>query len=250
MGAEDPEVSDESSGEQEPLTQKQQQKLERQAAKRERQMAAKAQKLASKSEHLAARAAKIKASHKWPSQQGIEEKVRHIEAQSRNFADQAAAIQATLETAVELSPEVVDAMNQLTPDQQAIVAAASLTSSQVHAVCNAVATQHHLGIICDATQQQPIVGVRYTKPSNDDTYDLCQSAFDKLPPEEQEQFEAVPTPDINVLIRNVSSMEEAVPPQPACEPEPEPDLDGDGERSGSEFELVDGDSSDEDKKTD
>merc|ERR1711939_923314 len=97
------------------------------------------------------------------------------------MGDQAAAIQATLETAVELSPEVVDAMNQLTPDQQAIVAAASLTSSQVHAVCNAVATQHHLGIICDATQQQPIVGVRYTKPSNDDTYDLCQSAFDVLP---------------------------------------------------------------------
>merc|ERR1712070_1266564 len=167
-------------------------------------------------------------------------------AQSRNFADQAAAIQATLETVVELSPEAVDAMSQLTPDQQAIVAAASLTSAQLQAVCTAVATQHHLGIICDATHQQPIAGVRYTKASKDDTYDLCQSAFDELPPEEQEQFEAVPTPDINILIRNVSGMEEAVPPQ--REPEPELDLDGDGEGSGSEFELVDGDSSEEDKK--
>merc|ERR550537_1066963 len=182
--AEDPEVSDESSGEQEPLTQKQLQKLERQAAKRERQMAkqaAKAHKLTSKSEQLAARAAKIKASQQGGKNQDpaslaiIEEKVRHIEAQSRNFADQAAAIQATLETVVELSPEAVDAMSQLTPDQQAIVAAASLTSAQLQAVCTAVATQHHLGIVCDATHQQPIIGVRYTKPSKDDTYDLRHS---------------------------------------------------------------------------
>merc|ERR1711988_1178362 len=100
--------------------------------------------------------------------------------------------------------------DQLTQDQQAIVAAVGLASDQLQAVCSAVATQQHLGFICDATQQQPIVGVRYTKPSNGDTYDLCQAAFDKLPPEEQEQFVAVPTPDINFLIRNVAATEEAV----------------------------------------
>merc|ERR1719310_2527294 len=113
-------------------------------------------------------------------------------------------------------------MDQLTPDQQATVAAAGLTSAQLQAVCSAVAEQQHLGIICDVTRQQPIVGVRYTKPSNGDTYDLCQAAFDKLSPEEREQFEAVPTPDINILIRNVSPTEEAVPPQTICSPEPEP----------------------------
>merc|ERR1711998_526120 len=189
----------------------------------------------------------------------MEEKVRHIETKARSFANQAAAIQATMATAVEL-PEVADMMNQLTPEQQSIVAMAGLTSSQLEAVCAAVATQQHLGIVCDATQQQPIVGVRYTKPSNGDTYDLCQSAFDSLPPEEQEQFEAVPTPDINVLIRAVSGTEEAVPPLVASEPEPEPEPESDelttvvdDAEGGSEasFELVDGDnSSEEGERTD
>merc|ERR1719453_2520961 len=261
--------SDHSSGEQDPLSQqKQQEKLQRQAIKRERQMAkqkAKAEKLATKAEQLAARAAKIKASQQGGKHQDpaslamMEEKVRHIETKARSFANQAAAIQATMATAVEL-PEVADMMNQLTPEQQSIVALAGLTSSQLEAVCAAVATQQHLGIVCDATQQQPIVGVRYTKPSNGDTYDLCQSAFDTLPPEEQEQFEAVPTPDINVLIRAVSSTEEAVPPLVASEPEPEPEPESDelttvvdDAEGGSEasFELVDGDnSSEEGEKTD
>jgi len=261
--------SDHSSGEQDPLSQqKQQQKLQRQAIKRERQMAkqkAKAEKLATKAEQLAARAAKIKASQQGGKHQDpaslamMEEKVRHIETKARSFANQAAAIQATMATAVEL-PEVADMMNQLTPEQQSIVAMAGLTSSQLEAVCAAVATQQHLGIVCDATQQQPIVGVRYTKPSNGDTYDLCQSAFDTLPPEEQEQFEAVPTPDINVLIRAVSGTEEAVPPLVASEPEPEPEPESDelttvvdDAEGGSEasFELVDGDnSSEEGEKTD
>merc|ERR1712146_318035 len=171
----------------------------------------------------------------------VEEKIRHIETQAENFANQAAAIQATLATLGELSPEDANAMDQLTQDQQAIVAAVGLASDQLQAVCSAV-----------ATQQQPIVGVRYTKPSNGDTYDLCQAAFDKLPPEEQEQFEAVPTPDINFLIRNVAATEEAVPPEATCEPEPEPDpatvtddAEGDSAGSGSEFELVDGDESSE-----
>merc|ERR1711907_642828 len=223
--------------------------------------AAKAQKLAAKSEQLAARAAKLKASqqggkHKDPASLAmVEEKIRHIETQAENFANQAAAIQATLATLGELSPEDANAMDQLTQDQQAIVAAVGLASDQLQAVWSAVATQQHLGFICDATQQQPIVGVRYTKPSNGDTYDLCQAAFDKLPPEEQEQFEAVPTPDINFLIRNVAATEEAVPPDAPCEPEPEPDpatvtddAEGDGAGSGSEFELVDGDESSEEAK--
>lgn len=153
----------------------------------------------------------------------------------------------------ELSPEDAAVVGQLMPDQQAIVTAAGLTSAQLQAVCNAVAAQQHLGIICDATRQQPIIGVRYTKPSNGDTYDLCQAAFDKLQPEEQELFEAVPTPDVNILIRNVFAVEEAVPPQIMFEPEPEPqppsvvDDDGKGVDSGSEFELVDGDASSEEK---
>merc|ERR1711871_1165030 len=258
------EVSDDQSAEQETLVQKQKQKQKqlRQSAKRERliaKQAAKAQKLAEKSEQLFARAAKIKA-----SQQGgkpkdpaalamIEEKIRHIETQASNLANQAAAIQASLGTVVELSPEDDAAVGQLTQDQQAIVAAAGLTSAQLQAVCSAVAEQQHLGIICDATRQQPIVGVRYTKPSNGDTYDLCQAAFDKLQPEEQEEFEAVPTPDINILIRNVLAVEVAVPPQIMFEPEPElqppsvVDDDGKGVDSGSEFELVDGDASSEEK---
>merc|ERR1711959_600492 len=128
--------------------QKQKQKQLRQAAKLERQMAkqtAKAQRLAAKSEQLVARAAKIKASqqgakHKDPAALAmIEEKIRHIETQASNFANQAAAIQATLGTVVELPPEDADAMDQLTPDQQAIVAAAGLTSAQLQAVCTAVA---------------------------------------------------------------------------------------------------------------
>jgi len=260
------EVSEDQSAEQEPLVQKQKQKQKqkqlRQAAKRERMIAkqaAKAQKLAAKSEQLVARAAKIKASqqggkHKDPAALAmIEEKIRHIETQASNLANQAAAIQASLGTVVELSPEDAAAVGQLTQDQQAIVTAAGLTSAQLQAVCNAVAAQQHLGIICDATRQQPIVGVRYTKPSNGDTYDLCQAAFDKLQPEEQEEFEAVPTPDINILIRNVLAVEEAVPPQIMFEPEPEPqppsvvDDDGKGVDSGSEFELVDGDASSEEK---
>merc|ERR1711871_1819082 len=262
------EVSEDQSAEQEPLVQKQKQKQKqkqlRQAAKRERMIAkqaAKAQKLAAKSEQLVARAAKIKASqqggkHKDPASLAmVEEKIRHIETQAENFANQAAAIQATLATLGELSPEDANAMDQLTQDQQAIVAAVGLPSDQLQAVCSAVATQQHLGFICDATQQQPIVGVRYTKPSNGDTYDLCQAAFDKLPPEEQEQFEAVPTPDINFLIRNVAPTGAAVPPEATCEPEPEPDpatvtddAEGDGAGSGSEFELVDGDESSEEAK--
>merc|ERR550537_1241930 len=149
----------------------------------------------------------------------LEEKVRHLETKARSFASQAAAIQATMMAAAEL-PEVVDMMNQLTTEQQASVSMAGLTPSQLEAVCTAVAAQQHLGIACDATQQQPIVGVRYTKPANGDTYDLCQAAFDALSPEKQEQFEAVPTPDINILIRAVSATQEAVPPM-ACEPEPE-----------------------------
>lgn len=260
--------SDVSSGEQGP--QKQQAKVQRQAIKRERQMAkqqAKAQKLAAKADQLAARATKIKASQQVGKHQDpatlamMEEKVCHIETKARNFAKQAAAIQATMATAVEL-PDVADMMNQLTPEQQSIVAMAGLTSAQLEAVCTAVATQQHLGIVCDATQQEPIVGVRYTKPSNGDTYDLCQSAFDVLPPEEQEQFEAVPTPDINILIRAVSGTgtEEAVPPVAVSEPQPEPEPESDESvtvaddaEGGSEasFELVDGDdSSEEGKKTD
>merc|ERR1712124_203866 len=141
---------------------------------------------------------------------------------------------------------------------------AGLTSAQLEAVWTAVATQQHLGIVCDATQQQPIVGVRYTKPENGDAYDLCQAALDVLPPEKQEQFEAVPTPDINVLIRAVCATEEAVPPM-ACEPEPESEdpcapspaaapatgvADAEGSSEAS-FELIDGDdSSDEGKKVD
>merc|ERR1711871_43720 len=249
--------SDLSSGEQDPLTQKQKQKLQRQAAKRERQMAkqqARAQKLAAKAEHLAARSAKIKASqqggkHQDPASLAMaEEKVRHIEAKAQNFAKQAAAIQATMATAVEL-PEIADMMNQLTPQQQSTIVTTGLTAAQIEVVCTAVSAQHHLGIICDVTKQCPIVGVRYTKPSNGDTYDLCQSAFDTLSPEEQEQFEAVPTPDMNILIRAVAASEEAVPPSPSPSPAPESDGPSAGvvaeTEGGSEasFELVDGDDS-------
>jgi len=260
--------SDLSSGEQEPLSQKQKHKLQRQAAKRERQIAkqkAKAQKLAEKAEQLAARAAKIKSQpvgkHQDPASLAmLDEKVRHLETKARSFANQAAAIQATMTAAAEL-PEVVDMMNQLTPEQQASVSTAGLTPAQLEAVCTAVAAQQHLGIVCDATQQQPIVGVRYTKPGNGDTYDLCQAAFDALSPEKQEQFEAVPTPDINILIRAVSATQEAVPPM-ACEPEPESEdpsapspaaapateaADAEGSSEAS-FELIDGDDSSDEGK--
>merc|ERR1719329_151381 len=282
--------SDLSSGEHEPLSQNhtatiqnhtaaiQNHKLQRQAAKRERQIAkqkAKAQKLAERAEQLAARAAKIKSQpvgkHQDPASLAkAEEKVRHLETKARSFANQAAAIQATMTAATECGgggsgpfPDVVDMMDQLTQEQQESISTAGLTAVQLKTVCTAVAAQQHLGIVCDATQQQPIVGVRYTKPGNGDTYDLCQAAFDALPPEKQEQFDAVPTPDIKILIRAVS-MAEAVPPM-ACEPEPEPEdpsapspapapsavgsASADAEDSSeASFELIDGDDSSDEGK--
>lgn len=265
------------------LTEKQRHKQQKQAAKQQRKLAditAKAQKLGAKAEQLTARAAKIKTGN--PKQQAkhasdpaavalMEEKVRHIEAKALHFATQAAACQAeadTLAVTVAIPAACKSMMKQLTAEQQQAVLSASLTAAQLEAVCVAVTMQQHLGVVCDATQQLPISGVRFTKPdpATDDTYDLCVEAFEMLAPEDQEQFESIVTPDINLLIKHIKTTmtapaptdAEGVPPFGGAEPEPEPETDETlpspspapapapaaptaGSGSDGEFEIVDGD---------
>ena len=51
----------------------------------------------------------------------------------------------------------------------------------------------HLGVVCDRTLN-PIVGYRYMKVDSKPSYDLCQTEYDKLAREEQNQFERIPPP--------------------------------------------------------
>ena len=48
-------------------------------------------------------------------------------------------------------------------------------------------------MLCDETLN-PIVGYRYTKKGSDPSYDLCQSAFDKLPMDDRASFERIAPP--------------------------------------------------------
>jgi hypothetical protein len=50
----------------------------------------------------------------------------------------------------------------------------------------------HVGVTCDATGQNPIVGPRFHLRNAN--YDICQSAFDKLPQEMQQKFDRIDTP--------------------------------------------------------
>ena len=50
----------------------------------------------------------------------------------------------------------------------------------------------HPGIACDQTGMCPIIGYRYTLRDKD--YDLCQEAYDHLPPAEQTPYTKVPPP--------------------------------------------------------
>ena len=51
----------------------------------------------------------------------------------------------------------------------------------------------HPSVVCDRTLN-PITGYRYTKIGSNPSYDLCQTEFDKLPQEEQTQFERIAPP--------------------------------------------------------
>jgi hypothetical protein len=57
--------------------------------------------------------------------------------------------------------------------------------------------EHH-GFACDRSGMDPIVGIRYTKPSAENgTYDLCQAEFDKISsPEERAEYTAITTPQV------------------------------------------------------
>jgi len=128
---------------------------------------------------------------------------------------------------------------------------ANLSAEQITAVCSAVAEGRHLGVVCDVTGQMPIIGTRFTKPAagqEGETYDICEAAYAELGHEEQESFEAVPSPDIEIVIRTILSgnsqavvvaTQEAIPPQ-----EQEPVKSGAAASDDGGFELVSGDSVD------
>ena len=53
----------------------------------------------------------------------------------------------------------------------------------------------HAFFTCDRSGVCPIVGFRYHLRSED--YDLCQAEYDKLPPSEKSQYDAIPPPAAN-----------------------------------------------------
>merc|ERR1712159_919355 len=53
----------------------------------------------------------------------------------------------------------------------------------------------HQGIRCDHTGMNPIIGARYMKQMENDTFDLCQAAYDALPEEEKSGFVCVKSPE-------------------------------------------------------
>jgi len=83
----------------------------------------------------------------------------------------------------------------------------------------------HWGVTCDVTGQHPIEGVRFWKRGED--YDLCQAAFDKLAPEEQEAYERIESPrHPRVVVRcgPPPCMRRAAQQQEPSEPVPEGEL--------------------------
>merc|ERR1712195_470147 len=64
----------------------------------------------------------------------------------------------------------------------------------------------HYGIQCDVTGMNPIIGTRYKK--NNEDYDLCQEAFNKLSEEEAQQFVHIDTPLQAAEIRQQEAQEE------------------------------------------
>ena len=177
---------------------KEMRKAKKQAQQQQKQREKMAQKRA-KAEQLGAKAAKIREQVAAGKKKGSDvaaliEKLARIEAKAQKFVAEAAELQ------VALAPSVTA---ELTAEQREVVIAAGLTDAQMQEVCEAVRTQRHLGIVCDETQQSPIVGVRFTKPHGADTYDLCEAAFRKLAPQAQESFEAMPTPDVKIVVANV-----------------------------------------------
>merc|ERR1712166_830386 len=64
----------------------------------------------------------------------------------------------------------------------------------------------HYGIQCDVTRMNPIIGTRYKK--NNEDYDLCQEAFNKLSEEEAQQFVHIDTPLQAAEIRQQEAQEE------------------------------------------
>eukprot|EP01052_Picozoa_sp_SAG31_P066019 SAG31_NODE_24827_length_473_cov_1.355615_1_plen_150_part_01 len=87
---------------------------------------------------------------------------------------------------------------------------AGLPVEQVKIVEMAMSKKQHLGIWCDATGVVPITGTRYTKQLPNDTYDICEAAFKKLPAAEQATFVAIKIPDIKVVVKTVKQMWPAI----------------------------------------
>jgi len=76
----------------------------------------------------------------------------------------------------------------------------------------------HEGIWCDVTGMHPILGNRYCKQLPDDTYDLCQEAFDNLSEEDKCGFQLIATPEDAAEV--LRALREKKPTEPAAEEEP------------------------------
>ena len=95
-----------------------------------------------------------------------------------------------LQTFVGRKPEEIEWALSLTPEQRLLAETVGV----------------HPGIGCDATGQCPIIGYRYSierpvtvpipanAPKENNTYDLCQEAFDQLPKEDQKMYTKMNAP--------------------------------------------------------
>lgn len=171
-------------------------------------------------------------------------KAARLRARSETFAAKASAL-TSMDSMLQSIPEIAS----LTSSQQQILVASQLSLAQVRQVCEAIAANRHLGVICDVSGKAPIVGVRFTKPNGHDTYDVSEEVFGELPAAEQEMFEAVPVPDIDLVIQTVvkqgqgegiettSQPAEAVPPDMPDQTQALKSPDGGGSES-DDFELA------------
>jgi len=200
------------------------------------------QELEAKAEKCATKAATIAASAQGNPR--ALKKAARLQARSETFAAKASAL-TSLDSMLQSIPE----MASLTSSQQQTLVASQLSMAQVRQVCEAIAANRHLGVICDVSGKAPIVGVRFTKPNGHDTYDVSEEVFGALPTAEQEMFEAVPVPDIDLVIRTVvkqgqgegiettSQPAEAVPPDMPDQTQALKSPDGGGSES-EDFELA------------
>lgn len=204
-----------------------------------------AEQMEQKAAHFVAKAAAVASAQDGSNPQRAakqSEKVKKLQAKAAHFS----AMAAELRVLEGLDKSVGVDLAKLTLEQQSALAAAQLTPAQAAQVCAAVTAQRHLSIVCDVSGVSPIVGTRFSKPAGDDTYDVTEQVFRTLPHTQQEEFEAMPVPDIALVIKaireqpavdqpTVAQTTAGTPreqpdaatdePQPAttCEPQPEPE---------------------------